>query len=91
MEDGGRDGRGGGRRIHDQPQNCDDDSLRRCRAVSHHPFSEVITGTKHFLKDRPLFLTVAGISYFWFLGALLQMDLLLVGSEYSTSMNYESD
>src|SRR6185295_16275510 len=45
------------------------------------PFAELITGTKHFLKDRPLFLTVAGISYFWFLGALLQMDVLLVGTE----------
>src|SRR6185436_16885834 len=45
------------------------------------PFSEVITGTKHFLKDRPLWLTVLAISYFWFLGALFQMDLLLFGSE----------
>ena len=33
------------------------------------------------LKDRPLWLTVLGISYFWFLGALFQMDLLLFGSE----------
>jgi len=45
------------------------------------PFSEVVTGTKHFLQDRPLMLTVMGISYFWFLGALLQMDLLLFGKE----------
>ncbi len=45
------------------------------------PFSEVITGTKHLLADRPLWLTVLGISYFWFLGALFQMDLLLFGSE----------
>jgi acyl-[acyl-carrier-protein]-phospholipid O-acyltransferase / long-chain-fatty-acid--[acyl-carrier-protein] ligase len=45
------------------------------------PFAEVITGTKHFLKNRPLWLTVLGISYFWFLGALFQMDLLLFGSE----------
>src|SRR5216684_3597660 len=45
------------------------------------PFSEVFTGTKHFLKDRPLWLTVLGISYFWFLGALFQMDLLLFGSD----------
>ena len=33
------------------------------------------------LSDRPQWLTVAGISYFWFLGALFQMDLLLFGSE----------
>jgi len=45
------------------------------------PFSEVITGTKHLLADRPLWLTVLAISYFWFLGALFQMDLLLFGSE----------
>src|SRR5579862_4369371 len=45
------------------------------------PFAEVITGTRHLLKDRPLWLTVIGISYFWCLGALFQSDLLLVGSE----------
>lgn len=45
------------------------------------PFSEVITGTRHLLKERALTLTVIGISYFWFLGALFQMDLLLFGSE----------
>jgi acyl-[acyl-carrier-protein]-phospholipid O-acyltransferase/long-chain-fatty-acid--[acyl-carrier-protein] ligase len=45
------------------------------------PFAEGITGTKHLLKDRPLWLAVVGISYFWFLGALFQMDLLLFGSE----------
>lgn len=45
------------------------------------PFAEVISGTRHLLRDRPLWLTVLGISYFWFLGALFQMDLLLYGSE----------
>jgi acyl-[acyl-carrier-protein]-phospholipid O-acyltransferase/long-chain-fatty-acid--[acyl-carrier-protein] ligase len=45
------------------------------------PFGEVITGTRHLLKDRPLWLTVIGISYFWFLGALFQSDLLMMGSE----------
>ncbi|MGA7408900.1 MAG: acyl-[ACP]--phospholipid O-acyltransferase, partial [Bryobacteraceae bacterium] len=45
------------------------------------PFAEVITGTRHLVKQRPLTLTVVGISYFWFLGALFQMDLLLFGSE----------
>src|SRR5579871_5748131 len=45
------------------------------------PFAEVITGTRHLLKDRALTLTVVGISYFWFLGAFFQMDLLLVGSD----------
>jgi acyl-[acyl-carrier-protein]-phospholipid O-acyltransferase / long-chain-fatty-acid--[acyl-carrier-protein] ligase len=45
------------------------------------PLSEVITGTRHLLQQRALTLTVIGISYFWFLGALFQMDLLLFGSE----------
>ena len=45
------------------------------------PFAEVVTGTKHLLADPPLWLTVMGISYFWFLGALFQMDLLLFGSD----------
>src|SRR5262245_16858358 len=45
------------------------------------PFGEVIEGTKHIWKDGPLWLTVVAISYFWYLGALFQMDLLLFGSE----------
>jgi acyl-[acyl-carrier-protein]-phospholipid O-acyltransferase/long-chain-fatty-acid--[acyl-carrier-protein] ligase len=45
------------------------------------PFAEVIDGTRHLMRDRPLWLTVLGISYFWFLGALFQLDLLLFGSE----------
>jgi acyl-[acyl-carrier-protein]-phospholipid O-acyltransferase/long-chain-fatty-acid--[acyl-carrier-protein] ligase len=50
-------------------------------AFGWNPFAEVVTGTKHILRDRPLALTVLGISYFWFLGALFQMDLLLFGKE----------
>jgi len=45
------------------------------------PFAEVAAGTRHLRRDRALWLTVLGISYFWFLGFLLQMDLLLFGSE----------
>ncbi len=45
------------------------------------PFTEVITGTRHLLRDRPLWLTVLGISYFWLIGALFQLDLFLYGSE----------
>ncbi len=45
------------------------------------PFGEVITGTRHLLKDRPLWLTVIGISYFFFLGALFQTDLVVFGSD----------
>jgi acyl-[acyl-carrier-protein]-phospholipid O-acyltransferase/long-chain-fatty-acid--[acyl-carrier-protein] ligase len=45
------------------------------------PFAEVIKGTKQLLSDRPAWLTVIGISYFWMLGALFQLDLLLYGTE----------
>jgi acyl-[acyl-carrier-protein]-phospholipid O-acyltransferase / long-chain-fatty-acid--[acyl-carrier-protein] ligase len=45
------------------------------------PFGEVVKGTRQLLKDRPLWLTVLGISYFWMLGALFQLDLLLYGTE----------
>lgn len=45
------------------------------------PFAEVIKGTKQLLADRPSWLTVIGISYFWMLGALFQLDLLLYGTE----------
>src|ERR1035438_847813 len=43
--------------------------------------AEVAAGTKHLLRDRPLWLAVMAISYFWFLALLFQMDLVLFGSE----------
>jgi acyl-[acyl-carrier-protein]-phospholipid O-acyltransferase/long-chain-fatty-acid--[acyl-carrier-protein] ligase len=45
------------------------------------PFAEVWTGVKHIRRDPSVWLTVAGISYFWFLGALFQMAVILDGSE----------
>jgi acyl-[acyl-carrier-protein]-phospholipid O-acyltransferase/long-chain-fatty-acid--[acyl-carrier-protein] ligase len=45
------------------------------------PFGEIVSGTRHLLRNRPLWLTVLGISYFWFLALLLQMDLFLFGTE----------
>lgn len=45
------------------------------------PLAEVWAGSKHLWKDRPMFLTVVGISYFWLLGAFFQLDLLLAGKE----------
>jgi acyl-[acyl-carrier-protein]-phospholipid O-acyltransferase/long-chain-fatty-acid--[acyl-carrier-protein] ligase len=43
------------------------------------PWSEIIQGLQRLITDRPLWLISLGIAYFWFLGALLQMDLLLYG------------
>jgi len=45
------------------------------------PFAEFAEGTRHLLRDRPLWLAVMAISYFWFLALLFQMDLVLFGSE----------
>jgi acyl-[acyl-carrier-protein]-phospholipid O-acyltransferase/long-chain-fatty-acid--[acyl-carrier-protein] ligase len=45
------------------------------------PFSEVWMGVRRIHSQRPLWLTTLGISYFWFLGALFQMAVILVGSE----------
>ena len=45
------------------------------------PLAEIWDGTKRLYRDRPLWLTVMGISYFWFLGAFLQMVLPLFGKE----------
>jgi acyl-[acyl-carrier-protein]-phospholipid O-acyltransferase/long-chain-fatty-acid--[acyl-carrier-protein] ligase len=48
---------------------------------SANPLAEVAAGFRRLKQDRPLLLTVIGISWFWFLGALLQMDLILLGRE----------
>ena len=45
------------------------------------PIADVAAGTRHLLRDRPLWLAVMAISYFWFLALLFQMDLVLFGSE----------
>jgi acyl-[acyl-carrier-protein]-phospholipid O-acyltransferase / long-chain-fatty-acid--[acyl-carrier-protein] ligase len=41
------------------------------------PFQEVWIGTRSLLRNRPLWLTVAGMTYFWFVGALMQNTVLL--------------
>jgi acyl-[acyl-carrier-protein]-phospholipid O-acyltransferase/long-chain-fatty-acid--[acyl-carrier-protein] ligase len=41
------------------------------------PFHEVWIGVRSLQKNRAMWLTVGGISYFWFIGALLQNSVLL--------------
>jgi acyl-[acyl-carrier-protein]-phospholipid O-acyltransferase/long-chain-fatty-acid--[acyl-carrier-protein] ligase len=43
------------------------------------PWGEITIGIKRLHHERPLWLCVLGIAYFWFLGALLQMDLIVLG------------
>ena len=45
------------------------------------PWAEIIMGLRRLYREKPLWLTVVGISYFWFLGALLQLDIFLLGKE----------
>jgi acyl-[acyl-carrier-protein]-phospholipid O-acyltransferase/long-chain-fatty-acid--[acyl-carrier-protein] ligase len=45
------------------------------------PAGEVWDGMRAIWRDRPLWLTVAGISFFWFVGGLVQMSVLLLGKE----------
>ena len=45
------------------------------------PFAEIAGSTRHLLQDRPLWLAVLGIAYFWFAGVLLKTDLQYFGKE----------
>jgi len=49
--------------------------------VTVNPWTEIGAGLKRLTGDRVLWLTVLGISYFWFLGALLQLVMVLFGKE----------
>ena len=45
------------------------------------PFAEIADGLRRLRGERTLWLTVLGISYFWFLGALVQINILFFGKE----------
>jgi acyl-[acyl-carrier-protein]-phospholipid O-acyltransferase / long-chain-fatty-acid--[acyl-carrier-protein] ligase len=45
------------------------------------PLREVFDGLRRLRAERVLWLTVIGIFYFWFLGALVQINLLFFGRE----------
>lgn len=45
------------------------------------PFHEIVAGTRALLKRQDLAMSVVGISWFWFIGALFQMALLLAARE----------
>ncbi|HSL70050.1 MAG TPA: MFS transporter, partial [Longimicrobiales bacterium] len=50
-------------------------------AIRLNPWAEIGAGLKRLRSDRVLRLTVAGISYFWFVGALLQLVMVLFGTQ----------
>lgn len=41
------------------------------------PFTEIVRGFGILGKDRPMALTVGGISFFWFIGGLVQLTLVV--------------
>src|SRR5215471_3893115 len=45
------------------------------------PFGEIAGSTRHLLNDRPLWLAVLGIAYFWFAGVMLKTNLQYFGTE----------
>ncbi|HEY1386204.1 MAG TPA: MFS transporter, partial [Dongiaceae bacterium] len=45
---------------------------RRARKFSWNPVGEVAHGLAHLYRNRRLWLTVLGLTYFWFVGALVQ-------------------
>jgi len=49
--------------------------------LDRNPWREIWTGIATLRRDRVLWLTVVGISYFWFLGSLLQLVMILFGTE----------
>ena len=50
-------------------------------------FKQTTQILREIKKDEPLFLTLCGIAYFWFLGAVFQMNILL----YAKSILHASD
>jgi acyl-[acyl-carrier-protein]-phospholipid O-acyltransferase / long-chain-fatty-acid--[acyl-carrier-protein] ligase len=51
------------------------------RRIDRNPWGEIWTGLASLRRDRVLWLTVIGISYFWFAGALLQLVVILFGKQ----------
>lgn len=45
------------------------------------PFREILEGSRSLMRNKPLLWAVGGISWFWFVGALFQMGLILAGKE----------
>jgi acyl-[acyl-carrier-protein]-phospholipid O-acyltransferase / long-chain-fatty-acid--[acyl-carrier-protein] ligase len=45
------------------------------------PFGEIAGSTRHLLHDKPLWLAVLGVTYFWFAGVLLKTGLQYFGTD----------
>jgi acyl-[acyl-carrier-protein]-phospholipid O-acyltransferase/long-chain-fatty-acid--[acyl-carrier-protein] ligase len=56
------------------------DPAKSHQRFSWNPFDEIGRGFARISRERNLFMTVMGISFFWFLGALLQLTVLSFGA-----------
>ena len=45
------------------------------------PWAEIVAGIRRLRAERAMWLTVIGIAYFWFVGALVQMNIILFGKQ----------
>ena len=58
--------------------------VKRCgveKPFNYNPWSEIWHGIIRLKSDKMLLLTVSAIAYFWFMAAILQMDILLLAKE----------
>jgi acyl-[acyl-carrier-protein]-phospholipid O-acyltransferase/long-chain-fatty-acid--[acyl-carrier-protein] ligase len=51
------------------------------RRIDRNPWGEIWAGLVALRRDRVLWPTTIGLSYFWFLGSLLQLVVILFGTE----------
>src|SRR5580765_4145410 len=51
------------------------------QAFSWNPMNEITQGFRRIAHKRNLFMTVMGIAFFWFLGALIQLSVLSFGQQ----------
>ena len=56
-------------------------AVRRAEPFRWNPFGEILANTRHLILDRPLWLAVLGVAFFWFAGVLLKTNLLFFGNE----------
>ena len=54
---------------------------RTARPFSWNPVGDIALGMRELHRNRRLWLTAMGISYFWFVGALIQQLVLLYGDQ----------
>jgi acyl-[acyl-carrier-protein]-phospholipid O-acyltransferase/long-chain-fatty-acid--[acyl-carrier-protein] ligase len=56
-------------------------AARSTKAFRRNPFAEIGASTRRLLQDRPMWLAVLGVSYFWFVGVVMRLNLEYFGAE----------